>query len=197
MPRTTVPRALTRTTSALARAFVVPTGHSGSAAQAGRLLAPLALVLALVSGAATVLADRGFAVVHQCVEASGVWGAAGMHLALVHAAPDCPSGVALGGDPAAMVTVLGVLALPVLLAHGAVALLAWGMTASARRALGRAREVGSRVVRAVRRAAVAGRVVGAVRRVVRPVPDAVPPALHHVADVVVRSLRGPPRLVTA
>ena len=83
--RTTVPRALSR---GVTRTSVVPA--------AGRLLGPALLLLTLLAAVVTHLADRGYAVVHQCVTVPGVWGAAGMHLALVHEVPDCPSGTALG-----------------------------------------------------------------------------------------------------
>ncbi|MBE9927697.1 hypothetical protein G8C93_17600, partial [Cellulosimicrobium cellulans] len=118
MLRTTVPRALSR---GVTRTSVVPA--------AGRLLGPALLLLTLLAAVVTHLADRGYAVVHQCVTVPGMWGAAGVHLALVHEAPDCPSGTALGGDPAAMVTVVGALALPVVVAHAAAAVVAWGLSA--------------------------------------------------------------------
>jgi hypothetical protein len=189
--RTTVPRAWSR---GVTRTSVVPV--------AGRLLGPALLLLTLVAALVTQLADRGYAVVHQCVTAPGAWGVAGMHLALVHETPDCPSGTALGGDPAAMVTVVGALALPVVVAHGVFALVAWGVTSWARRAHDRSRAVvagATRALRAVVRGAVrpAGSLVAVARRVVRPVPDAVPAALHHLADAVVRTRRGPPALVLA
>ncbi|MGO1340986.1 MAG: hypothetical protein ACTMID_04780, partial [Cellulosimicrobium funkei] len=53
-----------------------------------------------------------------------------------------------------------------------------------------------RALRAVLRGALrpVGSLVGVARRVVRPVPDAVPTALHHLADAVVRTRRGPPQV---
>ncbi len=189
MLRTTVPRAWSR---GVTRTSVVPV--------TGRLVGPALLLLTLLAALVTQLADRGYAVVHQCVTVPGAWGVAGMHLALVHETPDCPSGTALGGDPAAMVTVVGVLALPVVVGHAVAAAVAWGVSAWARRAHERSRAVVTgavRVLRTVLRGAarpVRALVAGA-RRVVRPVPDAVPAALHHLADAVVRTRRGPPRLV--
>ncbi|WP_426309536.1 hypothetical protein [Cellulosimicrobium sp. E-16] len=188
MLRTTVPRAWSR---GVTRTSVVPV--------TGRLLGPALLLLTLLAALVTQLADRGYAVVHQCVTVPGAWGVAGMHLALVHETPDCPSGTALGGDPAAMVTVVGVLALPVVVAHAVAAAVAWGVSAWARRAHDRSRAVVAGAAQALRRVVRgAGRPVGALvagaRRVVRPVPDAVPVALHHLADAVVRTRRGPPRL---
>jgi len=186
--RTTVPRAWSR---GVTRTSVVPV--------TGRLVGPALLLLTLLAALVTQLADRGYAVVHQCVTVPGAWGVAGMHLALVHETPDCPSGTALGGDPAAMVTVVGVLALPVVVGHAVAAAVAWGVSAWARRAHERSRAVvtgAARVLRTVLRGAarpVRALVAGA-RRVVRPVPDAVPAALHHLADAVVRTRRGPPRL---
>ncbi|WP_353708465.1 hypothetical protein ABRQ22_02570 [Cellulosimicrobium sp. ES-005] len=187
MLRTTVPRAWSR---GVTRTSVVPV--------TGRFLGPALLLLTLLAALVTQLADRGYAVVHQCVTVPGAWGVAGMHLALVHETPDCPSGTALGGDPAAMVTVVGVLALPVVAAHAVAAAVAWGVSAWARRAHERSRAVVSGAARALRTvvrgaARPVGALVGA-RRVVRPVPDAVPAALHHLADAVVRTRRGPPRL---
>jgi len=189
--RTTVPRAFSR---GVTRTSVVPA--------AGRLLGPALLLLTLVAAVVTHLADRGYAVVHQCVTVPGAWGMAGMHLALVHETPDCPSGTALGSDPATMVTVVGALALPVVVAHGFAALVAWGVSAWARRAHARSRAVvtgAALALRAVVRGALrpTGTLVAVVRRAARPVPDAVPAALHHLADAVVRTRRGPPRLVLA
>ncbi len=191
MLRTTVPRDWS---GGVTRTSVVPA--------AGRLLGPVLVLLTLFAAVVTHLADRGYAVVHQCVTLPGAWGVAGMHLALVHETPDCPSGTALGGDPAAMVTVVGVLALPVVVAHGIAALVAWGVSAWARRAHERSRAVlagAARSVRAVVRGALrpVGTFVAVARRAARPVADAVPAALHHLADAVVRSRRGPPRLVLA
>ncbi|MFB7888804.1 hypothetical protein ACFCZ3_12255 [Cellulosimicrobium cellulans] len=188
MLRTTVPRAWSR---GVTRTSVVPV--------TGRLLGPALLLLTLLAALVTQLADRGYAVVHQCVTVPGAWGVAGMHLALVHETPDCPSGTALGGDPAAMVTVVGVLALPVVVAHVVVAAVAWGVSAWARRAHERSRAVvagAARTLRVVVRGALhpVRAIVAGARRLVRPVPDAVPAALHHLADAVVRTRRGPPRL---
>ena len=185
MLRTTVPRALSR---GVTRTSVVPA--------AGRLLGPALLLLTLLAAVVTHLADRGYAVVHQCVTVPGVWGAAGMHLALVHEVPDCPSGTALGGDPAAMVTVVGALALPRGVAPAAGAAGAGGGPAGGRRARGRGRAVvtgAGRALRAVLRGALrpVGSLVGVARRVVRPVPDAVPTALRPRAGAGVRARRGP------
>ncbi|QJW35827.1 hypothetical protein [Cellulosimicrobium protaetiae] len=188
MLRTTVPRAWSR---GVTRTSVVPA--------TGRLLGPALLLLTLLAAVMTHLADRGYAVVHQCVTLPGAWGVAGMHLALVHETPDCPSGTALGGDPAAVVTVVGALALPVVVAHALAAAVAWGVSTWARRAHERSRAVvtgAARSLRAVVRGnprPVRGLVAGA-PRVARQVPDAVPAALHHLADAVVRTRRGPPRL---
>lgn len=190
---------MARTASAFARARPVARARTRGA-NPPRIVAPLLLLVAVVATTGTYLADRGFAVVHQCVPVPGGWGMAGMRLALVHAAPDCPSEMALGGDPAAMATVLGALAVPVLVAHALVALVAWGVTASVRRAHERARRVVARAVHGVRGARdLARRLVTAVvpgtlgvRQAVRPVPDVVPATLHRLADAAVRSLRGPP-----
>ncbi|MFC8924217.1 hypothetical protein [Cellulosimicrobium sp. NPDC057127] len=194
MLRTTVERGLTRGVN---RASVVPA--------AARLAGPVLLVLALAAAFGTHLAARGIAVVHQCADLPGMWGVAGMRLALVHAAPDCPSGTALGGEPAAMVTVLGALALPVLVAHAAAAVVAWGMSARARRAHARARDLSAGAARVLR--AVVARVLGGLRGhdgpVARPLasrlprPDVLPDPLRHLADAVVRTRRGPPVVVPA
>lgn len=186
--RTTVPRAWSR---GVTRTSVVP--------GAGRLLGPALLLLTLVAAVVTHLADRGYAVVHQCVTVPGAWGVAGIHLALVRATPECPSGTALGADPAAMVTVVGALALPVVVAHAVAAGVAWGVSAWARRAHERSRAVvggAARALRTVVRGVLrpVGALVAGARTVARPVPDAVPAALHHLADAVVRTRRGPPRL---
>ena len=188
MLRTTVPRAWSR---GVTRTSVVPV--------TGRLLGPALLLLTLVATLVTQLADRGYAVVHQCVTVPGAWVVAGMHLARVHETPDCPSGTALGGDPAAMVTVVGVLALPAVVAHAVAAAVAWGVSAWARRAHERSRAVvagAARTLRVVVRGALhpVRAIVAGARRVARPVPDVVPAALHHLADAVVRTRRGPPRL---
>ncbi len=186
--RTTVPRAWSR---GVTRTSVVP--------GAGRLLGPALLLLTLVAAVVTHLADRGYAVVHQCVTVPGAWGVAGIHLALVRSTPECPSGTALGADPAAMVTVVGALALPVVVAHAVAAGVAWGVSAWARRAHERSRAVvggAARALRTVVRGVLrpVGALVAGARTVARPVPDAVPAALHHLADAVVRTRRGPPRL---
>ncbi|OLT48054.1 hypothetical protein [Cellulosimicrobium sp. CUA-896] len=99
-----------------------------------------------------------------------------------------------------MVTVLGALALPVLVAHAAAGLVAWGLSARARRAHARARAVSDGAARVLR--AVVARVLGGLRghdgpvagpRVLRlPRRDALPSPLHHLADAVVRTRRGPP-----
>lgn len=170
---------------------------------AGSFLGPVLLLLTLATALLTNLADRGFAVVHQCVTVPGAWGVAGMHLALVHEAPDCPSGTALGGDGAAMVTVLGVLAVPVLVGHAAAALVAWGVSARVRRAHARARELSAGAARVLRAHLVRllgrshGRTVDGPRAPRRPRPDVVPAALHHLADAVVRTRRGPPEAALA
>jgi hypothetical protein len=187
--RTTVERGLARGVN---RASGMPA--------AGRLLGPALLVLALAAAVVTHLAERGIAVVHQCVDVPGAWGVTGMRLALVHQTPDCPSGTALGGEPAAMVTVLGVLALPVLVAHAVAALVAWSLSARARRAHARARALSGGAARVLR--AVVARVLGGLGGHDRPAagplvprlprPDALPAALHHLADAVVRTRRGPP-----
>ncbi|MCB7136905.1 hypothetical protein [Cellulosimicrobium marinum] len=190
MLRTTVPRARSR--GQVGTSVVPATGRFGT---------PVVLLVLLAATAVTQLADRGFAVVHQCVTVPGPWRLAGVHLALVHEAPDCPSGTALGGEHAAVVTVLGVLALPVLLAHVAAGLVVWGAAASVRRTQERVRALATGTT-AVLRAALA-RVLGTplprtAPGTVRPaVPDAVPAALHHLADAVVRTRRGPPRLALA
>jgi hypothetical protein len=187
--RTTVERGLARGVN---RASGVPA--------AGRLLGPVLLALALAAAVVTHLAERGIAVVHQCVDLPGLWGVVGMRFALVHEAPDCPSGAALGGEPAAMVTVLGALALPVLVAHAVAALVAWSLSARARRAHARARVLSDGAARVLR--AVVARVLGGLRGHDGPVasplvrrlprPDALPARLHHLADAVVRTRRGPP-----
>ncbi len=147
MLRTTVPRARSR---GVTRTSVVPA--------ACRLLGPALLLLTLLAAVVTHLADRGYAVVHQCVTVPGMWGAAGMHLALVHEVPDCPSGTALGGDPAAMVTVVGALALPVVVAARGGRRRRVGALRVARRAHERSRAVvtgAGRSLRAVLRGALA------------------------------------------
>lgn len=192
MLRTTVSRALPRGAT---RASVVPVTRT--------FLGPVLLVLTLVAAVVTHLAERGFAVVHQCVTVPGAWGVAGMHLALVHEAPDCPSGTALGGDGAAVVTVLGVLAVPVLLGHAAAGLVAWGVSARVRRAHARARALTAGAAAVLRALAARvlgtahGRTVAGPRAPRLPGPDAVPSALHHLADAVVRTRRGPPAAVLA
>ncbi|WP_435737015.1 hypothetical protein V5D56_19990 [Cellulosimicrobium sp. PMB13] len=187
MLRTTATRGLPRGAT---RTSVVPA--------TGPFLGPGVLLLTLAAALLTNLADRGFAVVHQCVTVPGAWGIAGMHLALVHETPDCPSGTALGGDGAAMVTVLGVLAVPVLLGHAVAALVAWGVSARVRRAHTRARELSAGAVRVLTAllahvlGASQGRRVAGPRAQRLPRPDVVPAALHHLADAVVRTRRGPP-----
>ncbi len=122
--RTTVPRAWSR---GVTRTSVVP--------GAGRLLGPALLLLTLLAALVTHLADRGYAVVHQCVTVPGAWGVAGIHLALVRSTPECPSGTALGADPAAMVTVVGALALPGSVVTGVPALVLHGAQGAPRRVL--------------------------------------------------------------
>lgn len=187
--RTSVERGLPRGVN---RASVVPA--------AGRLLGPFLLVLALAAAVVTHLSERGIAVVHQCLDVPGVWGVVGMRLALVHEAPDCPSGAALGAEPATMVTVLGVLALPVLLVHAGAVLVAWGLSARVRRAHARARDLTVGAARVLR--AVVAQVLDALRghdgTVTGPLAtrpprvDSLPAPLHHLADAVVRTRRGPP-----
>src|SRR5690606_41414024 len=121
--RTTVPRAWSR---GVTRTSAVP--------GAGRLLGPALLLIALVAAVVTHLADRGYAVVHQCVTVPGAWGVAGIHLALVRATPECPSGTALAADPAAMVTVAGALALPAVVAPAVAAGVTCDVSARARSA---------------------------------------------------------------
>lgn len=124
-----------------------------------RVVVPVFALLSVAIPGATLLARQGFAVVHQCLPDPGAWGVIGMHLALVRESPDCPAGtVALGGEPGAAVTVLGVLAFPVLLAHLGVLLVAALASAVVTRALGRARVVVDAAARGVR-ALVGGRIV--------------------------------------
>lgn len=161
------------------------------------LTAATSLVVAgflLVVGTLTLLADRGFSLVHQCVPAPGGWGVAGVHLALLRETADCPAGTAaLGGDPARVVTVVGVLALPVLLAHLALLFAGCGLAAVALRVRDRLTAVLSpRRAVALLRAPLAP-VALSCRQVVRSATK----VLHHLALAAVRSLRGPPAALAA
>ncbi len=122
MLRTTVPRALSR---GVTRTSVVPA--------AGRLLGPALLLLTLLAAVVTHLADRGYAVVHQCVTVPGS-GAPPVCISRSSTRRRTAVGHRARGDPAAMVTVVGALALPVVVAHVAAAAVAWGLSAWARRA---------------------------------------------------------------
>lgn len=148
----------------------------------------------LVVGTLTLLADRGFSLVHQCLPAPGGWGVAGVHLALLRETADCPAGTAaLGGDPAHVVTVVGVLALPVLLAHLALLLAGCGLAAVAMRVRDRLAVVLSprRVVALLRTP------LAPVGRSCRQVVRTVTTVLRHLALAAVRSLRGPPAALAA
>jgi hypothetical protein len=148
----------------------------------------------LVAGTLVLLADRGFSIVHQCVPTPGGWGALGVHLALLRESPDCPVGTAaLGGDPTRVVTVVGVLALPVLLAHLALLLAGCGLAAAALKVRDRlAAVLGPRRLVALLCApptplrAACDQVVGTQTLVLR-----------HLALAAVRSLRGPPTALAA
>ena len=150
--------------------------------------------LLLVVGTLALLADRGFSVVHQCLPAPGAWGVAGVHLALLRESADCPAGTAaLGGDPAHVVTVVGVLALPVLLAHVGLLLAGCGVAAVALRVRDRLT-----VVLSPRRAVGLLRVpLVPVARSCRVVVRSATKVLHHLALAAVRSLRGPPSALAA
>ena len=126
--------------------------------------------------------------------APGGWGVAGVHLALLRESADCPAGTAaLGGEPAHVVTVIGVLALPVLLAHLALLLAGCGLAAVALRVRDRLAAVLSpRHVAALLRAPFAP-VVDCGRQLVASAPK----VLHHLALAAVRSLRGPPAALAA
>ncbi len=153
----------------------------------GSVLAP---VLALAVTSLTHLADRGYLLVHQCVPASGAWGWVGTNLALVRHSAECPVGTAaLGGEPAHAATVLGVLALPVALAHAAALLAGWGATSAVHRALVRLRGV----LRTPRPSALADVLVDvpAPVRTTAPVAPRVT-TWHHLVLAAVHPRRGPP-----
>lgn len=142
--------------------------------------------------AAVALVGRAEVLVHQCVAGDGMAGWLGLRLALLRADVDCPSGtLAVGADGRHVAGLLVVVALPVLLAHLAVAATGLAVLAALRGA-----------VRAVVEA------VGAlVRRVPRPVRVLVVRARAAVAVVVRRAVaatgrggvlrRGPPVLAPA
>ena len=203
---------MTRTSAPGAPVGANPVAHPREAAPAARsrvpadapqrfltrsLTAVTSLVVSgflLVVGTLTLLADRGFSVVHQCLPAPGGWGVAGVHLALLRESADCPAGTAaLGGDPAHVVTVVGVLALPVLLAHVALLLAGCGLAAFAVQVRDRLTAVLSpRRAVAILRARLAP-----VRRSCRQIVRTETAVLRHLALAAVRSLRGPPAALAA
>ena len=164
---------------------------------AGSLPAVTSLVVAgflLLVGTLTLLADRGFSLVHQCLPAPGGWGVAGIHLALLRESAHCPAGTAaLGGDPARVVTVVGVLALPVLLAHLALLLAGCGLAAVALRVRDRL----TAVLSPRRTVALLQVPLAPVARSCRQVVRSATKVLHHLALAAVRSLRGPPAALAA
>jgi hypothetical protein len=147
----------------------------------------------LLAGTGMLLAERGFSIVHQCVPAPDGWRALGVHLALLRES-GCPAGTAaLGGDPARVVTVVGVLALPVLLAHLALLLAGAGLAAMALRVrdrlivvLGPRRLVALLCAPLLPSRAACDQVVRSEAAVLR-----------HLALAAVRSLRGPPAVPAA
>ncbi|MGW6005694.1 hypothetical protein ACWFNS_04505 [Oerskovia enterophila] len=191
-PNETAPRAAVRT---VVRAQSVRA--SSAEASVRRFSALTSLVVAgflLVVGTLSLLADRGFSVVHQCLPAPGGWGVAGIHLALLRETAECPAGTAaLGGDPARVVTVVGVLALPVLLAHLVLLLAGCGLAAVALRV--RDRLVG--VLRPRSLPALLHRPLAPVADACRQVVRSATKVLHHLALAAVRSLRGPPTALAA
>ncbi|MHA7133542.1 hypothetical protein [Oerskovia turbata] len=148
----------------------------------------------LVVGTVMLLADRGFSIVHQCVPAPGGWAAAGIHLALLRESATCPAGTAaLGGDPVRVVTVVGVLALPVLLAHLALLLAGVGLAAMALRVRDRLTAVlGPR-----RLATLLCAPLAPLRTACDQVVRSEAAVLRHLALAAVRSLRGPPAAAAA
>ncbi len=103
-----------------------------------RLLAPVFLVAFVLTASAVLLANCGFAVVHQCVAVPGQWMHAGTGLALVHESPACaPGSLALGPTPAGAVRVLAVVAIPVAIAHLVALATAWVVAGYARGAIER------------------------------------------------------------
>lgn len=168
------------------------------AADVAACLGVVVPLLALLGATLSVLADRGYVVVHQCVALPGAWRVLGMHLALVRESPDCPLGsAALGGDPTSAAGVLGVLAVPVLVVHVLALLTGWGATTALRRGL--ARLGGLTGARRLRRlAGLPGhRVVVPAGPRTTPVVDAPLRRLHHVVLGHVQTLRGPPAAALA
>lgn len=150
---------------------------------------PVLAMLTALGGLFGTLSANGFAVQHACVPAAGPLGLLGSDFALVRQVPGCPAArIATDG----VVTVILVLALPVLMAQ--IAALALAVMASA--AL---RSVARRVIGAV--AIVLGAVFALVtaRHVVVP-PPAVRRGVHRWSIGVQRSqyidgprgIRGPP-----
>lgn len=110
-------------------------------ATAGRLpVRALAAWLALAAGV-VALAAHAPVLVHRCLPADGLTGGLGVRLALLRADADCPSGtLALGGEPERVMSLLVVVAVPVVLAHALSLLAAACVVAGARllvRAVGR------------------------------------------------------------
>lgn len=84
----------------------------------GLLLAPVALVLMTLAGAATMLSRQGALLVHQCVPGDGAAGWLGLRLALLRADVACPTGsLAVGGDGHQVMGVVVLVAVPALVAH--------------------------------------------------------------------------------
>lgn len=99
-----------------------------------RLGATVLVVCAALTAVLTTLAANGFALRHACVPRAGVLGLLSSDFALVRQPPGCPAATTeLGASPGAMVTVIAVLALPVVFAQLAALTLIVTASAFARR----------------------------------------------------------------
>lgn len=97
---------------------------SGAAARRRAPVGLVAVVLALLAGVAA-LAAHAPVLVHRCLPADGLTGAAGIRLALLRPDADCPSGtLAVGGEPGQVLGLLVLVAVPVVVAHVLTALAA-------------------------------------------------------------------------
>nr|WP_297426589.1 hypothetical protein [uncultured Actinotalea sp.] len=157
-----------------------------------RLPARVLVAWAALAGGVVALAAHAPVLVHRCLPADGLTGAAGVRLALLRPDADCPSGtLALGGEPGQVMGLLVLVAVPVVVAHVLTMLAAACVVAGAGllvRAVGRlGRLVRPELPRAPRVP------VGRPRAVV---PVVVRDAVRTVLDAAVLR-RGPPALAAA
>lgn len=112
--------------------YAEPVQRTRLRARPGLVLAAAAVLPALAAVLGGVLQ------VTRCVAVPDGVATVGLHLALLRAAPECPTtGVALGGESEHVVAIAVMLTVPLLLVHAVAVTGGWGALAALRRSLAR------------------------------------------------------------